>query len=445
MKTQETTGQDAGPGRRFYEPAVETLPRADIAAFQERHLLGDVLPFACEHSPLLRETWQRAGVAPGDIGSMADFFAAAPFIDKEAIKRFRDERGDPYGGLLCRRPADIANLAGIFGTGGTTGEPTPVTVLRGPTVMMRDFWESGVRPGDHLSVVLFTFRGAGTNETVRGMGAVPLFFNHTPLEIPALLEFGRRFRPTGWYLLSNVMINGIEQMAPQIGFDPAELFASYRNVIYAGEPLGARARRLLDAWGVRILSHTAVGDVSAATECQARDGCHVWEDTVLVECLDPDGTAPVPDGERGELVVTSIIDTVAPVLRCRTDDLVRLTRAPCACGRTHARIWPLGRKTDEVLIDGRSVMPVDVWGAVETVHETRAGLFQVIRSARQMDRLRLRVGYQDARPGVLPALRTRLADAIGERLGLVPEIELVPAGDLLRLGPPHKIPRVAKR
>ena len=142
-----------------------------------------------------------------------------------------------------------------------------------------------------------------------------------------------------------------------------------------------------------LFVHTSGADIGAATEGREHDGCHIWEDIAFVEVLDPDGDAPVRDGERGELVGTTLVDKIAPLVRYRSDDLVRVTHERCACGRTHARMWPIGRKSDELLVGGVSVLPGDVWPAIEAVPETAAALFQVIRTAREVDTLRLRVGF----------------------------------------------------
>src|SRR5262249_10098045 len=229
------------------------------------------------------------------------------------------------------------------------------------------------------------------------------------------------------------------------GFDPRDVFASYKGVVFAGEPLSPRARALTDAWGVELYEHTGVGDVTAAFECHAHDGLHIWEDTVFVEGLDPDGDAPVADGERCELVATSLFNRTAPLVRFRSDDIVRLTRETCACGRTHARVWPIGRKGDEIVVAGRSVLPVDVWGAVESVDACAMGLFQIVRAARECDVLQLRVGYAPAYEARLATVRVDVADALQATLGVDAEIEMVPNAALLKLGPPHKIPRVAPR
>jgi phenylacetate-CoA ligase len=301
----------------------------------------------------------------------------------------------------------------------------------------------GVRPGDYFTCILFTFRGAAW-AMAQSIGAVPIFMDHTPEELPRFVKLSLELRPTGLYNFSNVLISELAAVCDRMGVSPKDVMSSYHGIVVGGEPIGPRSRHFLDEWGVEAFEHTAVGDAGAATECREHDGCHFWEDGVLVEHLDPNSTDEGPDGERGELVVTALDNRVMPLVRFRSDDLVEITRERCGCGRTHGRLKTAGRKGDEVVIDGRSVLPRDVWEAVELCPETSLGLFQIIRPAAKMDTLRLRVGHDGSTsdPG---ELSDRIAAAVSEATGVKPEIELVPNADLLRLGPPHKIPRVAKR
>ena len=433
------------PSRRYFSPEIETMPRDQIERVREERLLGDLLPWAYKRSGLIRETWDAAGITASDIETMDDFHEKVPFIDKDAIRSFRDRHGDPYGGLLCLDPRMTEVFSAIFSTSGTTGDPTPAPYAgRGPSMLVREFWELGCRPGDYFTHMLFTFRGPGIHDTIRGIGATPIFLDHHPSDFAQLFRCSRELRPTAWYTLSGPLVAALQRLAPEMGVDLAATFASYRGVVFAGEPIGPRARAMVEGWGLELFMQTGVGDVGAATECREHDGCHFWEDTAYIEHLDPDGAAPVGDGERGELVSTTLIDKIAPLIRYRSDDLVRVTRERCACGRTHGRLWPLGRKGDEVVVDGRSVLPGDVWAAVEGVPETSAGLFQVIRAGREVDRLRLRVGYASEGSKGLADLRTRVTDAVSAAVGVEPEVELVENEVLLRQGPPHKIPRVAK-
>src|SRR5215467_4575767 len=106
----------------YFNAEVETMTRADLEAHQLERLL-EVIALAYERAPLIREAWEAAKVHPRDIRTLDDFRERVPFIDKDAVRRFRDERGDPYGGLLCVDPNE---LTAIMSTSGTTGDPTLV-------------------------------------------------------------------------------------------------------------------------------------------------------------------------------------------------------------------------------------------------------------------------------------------------------------------------------
>jgi phenylacetate-CoA ligase len=433
---------------RYFDRAAESMPRADIEALQ-RDLVVEMVRHAYDHAPLYRDLWDGAGVHPRDIDTLDDFRERIPFIDKDTLRRWRDEHGDPYGGILC---VPAGELTAIMSTSGTTGDPTLVPEQwggdRGPrAVMFRDFWEIGVRPGDHVALMLFTFRGP-IYGFAHALGAVPVLFDYDPVELPRLCELSRRYRPTALYNLGGTMLLALADVVEREGFDPVDVFSSYRGVVTAGEPMGPRARRLAREWGIKLYEHSSVGDVTASFECREHDGLHFWEDTAYVEAIDPaaidhrDAT-PAADGARAELVATSLVNRIAPLVRYRSDDLVRLDRSRCRCGRTHARMWPLGRKGDEVVVAGRPVLPTDLWEPIEQVRGCELGLFQVIRSGREAEALRLRVGYGNV--SALDRVRDDVVAAVVAAVGVEPEVELVPNAELLRLGPPHKIPRVARR
>ena len=134
----------------YFEPELETMPRVEIRRLQERRLL-ELIPKVYERSGLIRQVWDEAGVKPEDIRSLDDYLAKAPFIDKDAIRNYRDHHEDPCGGLMI---ADHEDLRVVGFTSGTTGDPTPVP--SGPTTAIeiqssRDWWHMGVRPGDYLA------------------------------------------------------------------------------------------------------------------------------------------------------------------------------------------------------------------------------------------------------------------------------------------------------
>lgn len=425
---------------RYYDN-FETASRAEIEKLQEQKLL-EQLTRVIDRQPLLRDLWSKAGVKPGDIRSLADFRARAPFMDKDMIRAWRDEHNDPFGGILACAASDVNSIGS---SSGTTGDATLFAYrwhVPGSWVFHpRQLWELSLRPGDYA--VDFTINTRGFSfEMYVDVGAIPLLVDHDPSDLRRLLDLSRRYRPTFLFMLSSPMILALEQLERE-GVPVADAWSSYKAIVFGGEPLSPRLKTVCERWGMNIYQMTSLGDSGTAFECRERSGFHAFEDFALIEAIDPETGAPVADGERGEMVVTNLVDPTAPLIRYRTGDLVRLATEPCACGRTHARYWVDGRAGDELTIDGRSIIPFDVWGAIESIEECSAGLFQLIRPQRQMDVLRLRVGHNGACD---PAdLTKRLKALVEAKFGVKPEIELVPNAELLKLGPPHKIPRVSKK
>jgi phenylacetate-CoA ligase len=294
---------------------------------------------------------------------------------------------------------------------------------------------------------MFTFRTGHSADQWVDTGFRPILFQHHPAELSRLLAASRsELQPKALYMLSTPLVLAIADLARKQQLNLKEVFSCYRGAVFGGEPLGRRVRELIRSWDLEVFEYASLGDICGAMECSAHDGLHTWEDLALVEHLDPrdDSTEPAADGSRGELVVTSLMDDLAPLIRYRTDDLISFTRAPCDCGRTHGRMRVLGRKGDEVLVQGRSVLPRDLVPVLEDVPETAAALFQIIRARREMDRLHLRVGFD---PECLQAtekeLAGRLTAMMAARFEVAVAVELTPNAELLKLGPPQKIPRVA--
>jgi phenylacetate-CoA ligase len=429
------------PDDRFFEPEIETMPRESLAGLQEERILA-LVPYAYERSALVRKKWEEARVKPSDINSLADFTERAPFITKDDIRQFRDQSGDPFGGLLCTRYAEATT---VFSTSGTTGDAT----LYGHAwdrwhpfwaAIARNLWEVGVRPGDYVLGSGFKMRGPMYHAD-QMCGAVPLHVNTGLGGWATALDAIRRYRPV-YAQITGLALAELDPLSRSN--DLRELFSSFKGAGFAGEPLGTRARERFESWGVEVFVWTSTGDVTAAFECRQHDGCHAWEDSVLVEAVDPAGDAPVADGKLGELIATSLDNPVTPMVRFRSDDIIRMTRQPCACGRTHARFWPVGRKGDETIVAGRSFVPTDIWRVLERVPETASAMFQLVRPAREIDELRVRVGYDPDLTASIADLRDRLSEVITAAIGVPPLLELLPEPDLLARGRGGKLPRVVR-
>lgn len=430
----------------YFHPQVETMERSSLDALVEERLL-DSIRVAYAESALVRGIWQRAGVTPDAIGTAEDFRRLAPFIEKDDLRGYLRDSGDPAGAMLGRGVRDLVTMGS---SSGTTGEVTPKPLAVGGamwTHLNRSFWGSGLRPGDYLMFCYFTFT-LGHYFPLREAGVKPIYLHHEPASVPHLLALSRQYRPKVCYVMSVPLLVAIEEHVEQEGIDPRESFSSYETIIFGGDFLGPRLAGRCRDWGMPLRQVTAAGDVVGAWQCGRADGYHFYEDVAYIELVDPVTGAPVPRGpgrQRGELVATALADhSLLSFVRFRSGDIVELSHEPCGCGRTHARIWPLGRASDATTIDGLTVYPRDILPLIEAIPASRAGLFQIVRpSGRQSDALHLRVGY--AAPGPTGTLAAQISDAVSGALGLRPTVDLVPNEELLRLGPPHKIPRMVSR
>lgn len=424
---------------------IETAPRDHLGALQAARMHAQ-LENGYANAPLIREIWDKAGLKPSDIKSLADFQDRAPFIDKDDMRRFRDTHKDLTGGFLPIVPGVTMSVGT---TSGTTGDPTPVVNMRTSSseeAYARANWHMGARPGDYITHMLFTYRGGHRSRLNRDLGWAEICYSMTPAEIPRLAEGSKRYRPTAMKVLAGPFILAFEQYFERSGDDPVDVFSSYKGIIFGGEPLSERLRKLTESWGIHLYQTTAYGEVSSANECRMHDGFHAAEDHGFIETIDPVTAERVPDGEIGELVVTMFCDPMMPLIRYRTGDLVIIKRGTCGCGSTHARFDLLGRATDQIVVEGRSILPREIMGLVESHDEARSGLFQIIRTDREMDTLKLRIGYDPERlSDSAEKLHGRLYDSIHAAIGVPVAVELVDNQDLLKLGPPHKIPRVTKQ
>lgn len=429
--------------RRYLEPELETLSRADLRALQEKRIL-ELVPLAWEKSAFYRELWSAKGVDPSEIRSLEDFHRLIPTFGKADVQAFRARSGDPYGGLLLVDPSELTT---VVATSGTTSDPEPIPEMweKAPptaSICARDLWEIGVRPGDRVVVPAGTFRGHYP-PAFQEMGLVPIYVDTWMGQGAGLLRALEALRPAFVQLHLPILLE-LEKLEDT--HDVKGALSSLKGAAFAGQPLSTvLARKVREEWGVELFTYSSAADTGTAWECREHDGYHLWEDTVMPELLEPQADVPVGDGLVGELVATDLDNRAGPLIRYRSGDLVRLSKESCGCGRSHARQWVVGRKGDEMAIAGRAVVLGDVWAAVEAVPETADGLFQVVRYADDMPTLRIRVGYAPERTAEPDELAVRVRKAIEARVGVEPVIELVTNEKLLESSSSvAKFPRVVK-
>jgi phenylacetate-coenzyme A ligase PaaK-like adenylate-forming protein len=429
VETAKPGHEQADYERRFLEPEIETASRDEIAELQEKRIL-ELVPYVWERSAFYRELWSGAGVQPEDIRSLDDFINKIPTFCKDDIKAYRTRTGDPFGGLLC---VDVSELTSITSTSGTTGMPELIpeiwTVAAPlPTHYARNFWEIGLRPGDKVLMPPGSFRGY-FDGFLHMMGLIPVYIDCWIGQGEQVLRAIERHQVQFLQLFLPTVLE-FEKL--EDAYDMPAMLSSLKGAAFAGMPLGKTlTEKVRDKWGVNLYTYTSAGDTGTAWEGQEHDGYVLWEDTVLAETLDMVTGQQVGDREIGELVATDLDNCAAPYIRFRSGDLVRITKEPAPSGRTHARMWVLGRSGDEMLVADKPVMVAEVWQLVESVPELADGIFQVVRSADAMDRLHVRAGYPPDRTGDLDELRARAKGVLEEGLGVPVVVELRPIDDLL--------------
>ncbi|MCC6196819.1 MAG: phenylacetate--CoA ligase [Burkholderiales bacterium] len=338
-------------------PKMERMPREELVGLQVKRLRETVRNVA-DHVPLHRARLAAAGVTADDIRSLDDL-RALPFTVKADLR-------DTYPFGLFARPREA--LARVHASSGTTGKPTVVGYTARDLdtwaeLMARSLAAAGARRGDVVHNAygygLFT-GGLGAHYGAERLGAtvVPMSGGATERQVALIVDFGARVLcSTPSYALA------IAEVAERQGVD---LRASALEIgLFGAEPWSDAMRTQIAArLGLRAVDIYGLSEImgpGVACECECQAGLHGWEDHFLFEVIDPESGQPVPEGEPGELVITTLTKEALPMLRYRTRDITRLTTAPCDCGRTHLRILRVtGRNDDMLIIRGVNVYPSQV-------------------------------------------------------------------------------------
>jgi phenylacetate-CoA ligase len=342
----------------MFDRAAETMPRDALSGLQTRRL-KHTLQHAYANVPAVRRKFDEAGVKPDDLKTLADI-ARFPFTLKTDLR-------DNYPFGLFALPRE--KLLRLHASSGTTGKPTVVGYSKGDLdawsdLMARSMACAGALPGDIVHNAygygLFT-GGLGAHYGAERLGCtvVPVSGGATERQVALLKDFGANVLcATPSYAIN------IAEVAAGMGVDLRG--PSLRVGLFGAEPWSDAMRAdLQDRLGLRAIDVYGLSEIlgpGVACECHvAQNGLHGWEDHFLFEVIDPKTLQPLPRGESGELVITTLTKEALPMVRYRTRDITRLSDAPCQCGRTHVRIMRVtGRDDDMMIIRGVNVYPSQV-------------------------------------------------------------------------------------
>ncbi len=416
------------PERHELDP-IEIASRDEITALQLTRLKA-TLRRAYDKVPHYRATFDRVGVHPEDLRDLADL-ARFPFTTKDDLRRHY-----PFGMFAVPRQ----DIVRIHASSGTTGKPTVVGYTRGDIevwaeVCARSIRASGGRPGDLVHVVygygLFT-GGLGAHYGAERLGCtvVPISGGMTERQVQLIADF----QPDIIMVTPSYMLAIGDEFARQ-GLDPRA--CSLKIGIFGAEPwTEAMRREIEERFAMEAIDIYGLSEVigpGVANECiESKDGLHIWEDHFYPEVVDPATGELLPDGERGELVFTTLTKEAMPVIRYRTRDLTRLLPGTARTMRRMEKIT--GRSDDMLIIRGVNLFPTQIEELILRDRRLAPHYVLEVRREQRLDELKVIVEAKagEASPATRAAAGKDLVRHIKSQIGVTTEVAVVEPGQVDR-------------
>ncbi|MBF9058190.1 AMP-binding protein [Rhodobacterales bacterium HKCCSP123] len=423
----------------MHAAAIETAPWADQARRDDAAYRAQ-LAYLFAHSAFYRDRLRDAGVSSPEEAGGLEAIAALPFTEKDDLRATRDE-AHPIGTHLAAPMSDIVR---VYSTSGTTGTPSYIPLTQSDLedwieISQRSYAASGVVAGERM---VSTYNAGPFVAGVTLDAFARLGLCHIPVgagNTERLMAAVQLLKPTVLGCTPSYALH-LAEWAADRGIDTAA--SSVARILVAGEPGGgepAMRARLQEAWGASVTEAMGIGDISVSLwgECPHRDGMHFsGRGLVHFELIDPvtGATVAIEDGAEGELVYTHLRHKAAPLLRFRSRDRVRISTAPCACGRTAPRVRCIGRTDDLLIVRGVNVFPTALREVVGDFGDAVSGVISIrprAKGVKQAPPLPVRVELAE---GVVAGqdLADRIRQRIRDKLVVTTAVELVPWGTLPR-------------
>ncbi len=410
----------------IWNKKIECSSRDEMKQLQSDRLIKTVKR-VYHNIPSYRGKMQEKSIIPDDIRSIDDL-SKLPFTLKTDL---RDNY--PFGMFTV----PMSEIVRLHASSGTTGQPTVVGYTRNDLsmwaeVVTRSLGMAGVHQNDLVQVAygygLFT-GGLGLHYGTENLGAtvIPISGGNTKKQIQLMQDFGSTvIACTPSYALY------LAEVLKDLGIDPAEL--KLRVGIFGAEPWSESMRTEIEAKlhikAIDIYGLSEVIGPGVSCECEHQAGMHVNEDHFVPEIIDPETLQPLPEGEIGELVFSTITKEGIPILRYRTRDLTRLNYSKCACGRTLVRMEKCkGRSDDMLIIRGVNVFPSQIESVLLEMSETEPHYQLIVEREGNLDILKLLVEVQEQffsdEIRILQGLRKKITHNIQSTLGISVNVKLV--------------------
>ncbi|MBQ1676808.1 MAG: phenylacetate--CoA ligase [Bacteroidaceae bacterium] len=414
----------------FLHPDKETLSREEIKALQLERLKATVKH--CMNSEFYKKRFEEAGITPDDIKTLDDI-RKIPFTTKQNL---RDTY--PFG----MRSVPLEKCVRLHSSSGTTGNPTVILHTQKDldewaNAVARCLWMVGLRPDDVFQnssgYGMFT-GGLGFQYGAErlGMLTVPAAAGNTLRQIKFITDFGT----TAIHAVPSY-VTRIKEVMDELGIDPKK-DTKLKLLAIGAEPHSEEQRKKIEKMlGVKAYNSFGMSEMcgpGVGFECKEQNGLHFWEDYYIVEIVDPETLEPVPDGEIGELVLTTINREAMPLLRYRTRDLTRVLGYDCPCGRKHIRIDRMkGRSDDMMVLRGVNIFPIQIEKILMQFKELSTDYLITLTTDNDNDNMTVEVELDQLFTDDytrLQSLTKEITRRLKDEILLTPRVKLVPKGTL---------------
>lgn len=410
----------------YYQPDIETMSREDLEALQLERLQA-LVKRVYQKIPFYKESFDKAGINPEDIKSLADL-TKLPFTVKQDMR-------DAYPfGLFAVPRKDVVR---VHCSSGTTGTATVVGYTQKDLenwgdCFARALYGAGCGPDSTLQIAygygLFTGGlGAHNGGERAGCTVLPMSTGNTKRQVRLMKDFDVDcLCCTPSYALN------IAEVAQEEGYDVHE-FPIHAGILGA-EPCSEATRAEIEQkMGIQVYDIYGLSEVmgpGVACECEKQHGLHVCEDQFIIEILDPKTLHPVPDGEWGEVVFTTLCKECSPLVRYRTRDISRILVGECECGRTFRRMDRIAGRTDDMMIlRGVNVFPSQIEEEIVSFPEIAPQYQLILTTKGTLDHAELRVETVPEFPfdeiRRLEKLKKDLQKALKENLQIAVDVKIV--------------------
>ena len=415
---------------QYFAPELETMTDEELKKLQLERLKKTVNH--CMNAEFYREKFKELGITPDDIQTLDDV-KKLPFTTKDDLREHY-----PFG-LSC---VPMRECVRLHSSSGTTGNPTVVLhsqrdLDEWAKAVARCLWMVGSRPDDvfqnSAGYGMFT-AGLGFQYGAEkvGMLTVPAAAGNTVRQIKFIKDFG-----TSVLHAIPSYASRIYEVMCEEGVDPRR-DTNLRILCIGAEPHSEEQRkRIEENLGVKAYNSYGISEMmgpGVAFECQEQNGLHIWEDYFIVEIIDPVTLEPVPDGELGELVLTTINREAMPLLRYRTRDLTRILPGKCPCGRNHKRLARLqGRSDDMIILRCVNISPIPIEKILLKCKERSTDYLITLETKDSNDTMTIDVELSSLFTDdykQLQQLERTITRQLKDEILVTPKVRLVPKGTL---------------